>query len=119
MKKIAFILLIILSLFIISCGEHVHEFKNGYCECGLVEPAQDHTHVFGEWVVVKEATVDEVGSKERVCECGAKETETIEKLIHTHEYGEWVVVKEATELEEGSKMRVCECGEKETDEIVK
>ena len=119
MKKISFILLIILSLFIISCGEHVHEFKNGYCECGLVEPAQDHTHVFGEWVVVKDATVDEVGSKERICECGAKETETIEKLVHTHAYGEWVIVKEATEEEAGLKERVCLCGEKETEEIVK
>ena len=47
---------------------------------GLIACVEPHTHVFGEWVVVKEATVEAEGLKERVCSCGEKETETIEKL---------------------------------------
>ena len=99
MKKIlSFLLILALGLIFVGCG---------------------HTHEYGDWVVVKEATETEEGSKERVCECGAKETETIEKLVHTHAHGEWVIVKEATEEEAGLKERVCLCGEKETEEIVK
>ena len=85
----------------------------------LVLVGCEHTHAYGEWVVVKEATELEEGLKERVCSCGEKETETIEKLEHAHEFGEWVVVKEATETEEGTKERTCSCGEKETETIEK
>ena len=97
---------------------------------------QPHTHKFGEWVVVKEATEEEAGLKERTCECGEKESEEIAKLEHVHNYvdgkcscgaeeehvhafGEWVVVKQATEEEAGLKERTCECGEKQTEEIAK
>ena len=97
MKKL--LLVIFLSFFLISCGKH--------------------THTFGNWVVVKEATELEEGLLERTCECGEKETSTIEKLQHAHTFGNWVVVKEATELEEGLKERTCECGEKETVSIEK
>ena len=101
MKKLfAFILVFLAALLCVACQE-------------------EHTHEFGEWVVVKEATEAEEGSKERTCECGEKQTEKIDKLAHTHAYGEWVVVKEATEAEEGSKERVCACGEKETEVIAK
>ena len=101
MKKLfAFILVFLAALLCVACQE-------------------EHTHEFGEWVVVKEATEAEEGSKERTCDCGEKQTEKIDKLAHTHAYGEWVVVKEATEAEEGSKERVCACGEKETEVIAK
>lgn len=36
-----------------------------------------HTHAFGEWETVKEATVSEDGLKQRVCTCGDKETQAI------------------------------------------
>ena len=99
MKKLfTLILVFVAALFFVACG---------------------HTHEFGEWVVVKEATEVEEGLKERTCECGEKESQTIDKLAHTHAFGEWVVVKEATETEEGSKERVCACGEKETETIEK
>ena len=78
-----------------------------------------HTHEFGEWVIVKEATETEEGLKEKTCSCGEKETEVIEKLEHVHAFGEWVVVKEATETEEGLKEKTCSCGEKETEVIEK
>ncbi len=34
-------------------------------------------HIFGEWVVIKEATVEDEGIKTQVCHCGATNTETI------------------------------------------
>ena len=86
MKKLILVLLLVLTFGLIACEE-------------------PHTHEYGEWVVVKEATEAEEGLKERTCSCGEKETEKIEKLAHTHEYGEWVVVKEATEAEEGLMAR--------------
>ena len=41
-----------------------------------------HEHDFGDWTTVKEATCLEDGSKERVCGCGEKQTETIKALGH-------------------------------------
>lgn len=58
MKKIILItaLLSLLAFVLISCG---------------------HVHTFGEWTTVKEATCIEEGMKERICNCGEKETENI------------------------------------------
>ena len=42
----------------------------------------EHEHAWGEWTTVKEATCLEDGSKERVCWCGEKQTETIKALGH-------------------------------------
>lgn len=36
-----------------------------------------HSHSYGEWVIVKNATCNEEGMKERTCSCGKKETDTI------------------------------------------
>ena len=38
-----------------------------------------HTHSFSEWKTTKEATCAEVGMQERTCECGEKETKSIDK----------------------------------------
>ena len=116
--------------------EHVHKYeskvveptctKAGYtvhtCKCGDTYKDSEVAakgHSFGEWVVVKEATEEAEGLKERTCACGEKETETLPKLEHVHKYGEWVVLKEATEEAEGLKERTCVCGEKETQVIAK
>ena len=41
----------------------------------------NHSHSFGEWKVIKEATTKETGIKEHTCkECGFEENEIIEKL---------------------------------------
>ena len=50
---------------------------------GVKSDVAPHEHSFGEWTVTKEATCTEEGSKERVCECGEKETEVIAALGHT------------------------------------
>lgn len=61
MKKIiSFVLLVCtLTLCLASCG---------------------HTHEYGEWETVKEATVEEKGTEIRKCECGETETRDIPKL---------------------------------------
>ncbi len=43
MKKITLIFLIMFLFITIGCNEHVHEFVNGYCECGVNEMAEDDT----------------------------------------------------------------------------
>lgn len=53
------------------------------CSCGTEIDAAPHT--FGEWTVIKPATEDEKGSRERSCSvCNYKQTEEIDKLPHTH-----------------------------------
>lgn len=53
------------------------------CSCGTEIDATPHT--FGEWTVIKPATEDEKGSRERSCSvCSYKQTEEIDKLPHTH-----------------------------------
>ena len=118
MKKFLSLLLTFFLVFaLLGCGKCEHaEYKDGKCtECG-----EEHTpHAWSEWVVVKEATEEEEGSKERTCECGAKETSKIAKLDHVHTFGEWVILEEATEEAAGKKERTCECGAKETVDIEK
>ena len=77
-----------------------------------------HVHAFGQWTVVTEATCTEDGLKERVCECGEKESEVVEAKGHT--FGEWTTTVEPT-CADGEKKRVCsDCGhvEKEVIEAV-
>lgn len=41
-----------------------------------------HTHSFGAWTVVKAPTCTEAGSRERVCSCGEKESESVDATGH-------------------------------------
>jgi len=41
------------------------------------QPQTSHTHAFGEWKLVKEATLNEEGAEERTCSCGEVETRTV------------------------------------------
>ena len=43
---------------------------------------EPHTCSFGDWTVVADATCTEAGSKERVCSCGEKQTESIAAKGH-------------------------------------
>jgi hypothetical protein len=45
----------------------------------------EHTHQFGEWDVVKEASCTEDGNRTRFCSCGESEKETLPKIGHTEE----------------------------------
>ena len=54
----------------------------------IIVEGTGHVHSFGEWTVTTEPTCTEEGSKERVCECGEKETEVIPALGHDFVNGE-------------------------------
>lgn len=76
------------------------------CACG-------HSHTFGEWNTVSEASCTAAGSKERVCECGEKETEVIAATGHS--FGEATEISPATCTEDGQSENTCTvCGIKET-----
>lgn len=96
-------ILIILSLLLALCA--------ALSSCG-----EEHTvHTYGEWTVVTEASCTAAGSRERVCECGEKETEEIPRLSHT--YGEWEETLPIGIAGEGLRRRSCECGEVEEEAI--
>ena len=67
-----------------STTTHTHEYsykydENGHwqeCSCG--DKTEVEAHTFGEWIIDKEATAVEAGSKHRECSvCGYSETEVI------------------------------------------
>ncbi|MBQ8388783.1 MAG: serine protease [Clostridia bacterium] len=67
-----------------------------------------HEHEYGEWTTVKEATCVEQGTMERTCECGEKETKSIDALGHT-EVVDAAFAPTCTEagLTEGKHCSVC------------
>ena len=71
-----------------------------------------HTCEFGEWAVTKQPTCTQDGSKERVCECGEKETEVVPATGHT--FGDWTEVKAPTCTETGLELRYCHCAATES-----
>ena len=74
-----------------------------------------HEHVFGEWTVTKEATCTEAGERERVCECGEKETEAIPALGHDYKETDRVA---ATCEEAGKIVYTCaNCGDVKEEAI--
>ena len=71
------------------------------------------SHRYNAWVIDKEPTCTEAGSKHRDCtECTDVQTVTIPATGHN--YGDWVVTKEATCSEAGAHYRTCSvCSYKE------
>lgn len=60
------------------------------CACTGNDDTTDntaHTHTYGEWKVVTEATCAQSGTRERVCACGEKETEIISSTEHDYRNG--------------------------------
>ena len=153
-------ILFAVSTLMVSCSPEVHEhtfaeewssdetdhWHAATCGCSDVE-LQKTEHTFGKWEVIKEATEEAKGSKERVCDvCKYKEPAEIAQLNHKHVAGEswknddknhqkectgckekiesakheykWTVTKTATCTEEGSKTGVCEVCKKEVTEKI-
>ncbi len=83
-----------------------HDYApNWICKrCGFVLD-ENHSHSYGEWIVVADATCEKDGSRYRVCACGDRETEVLTKL--GHDWGEWVVVAEPTCSTIGQQARYC------------
>ncbi len=114
-----------------STGHH-HEIQviaptcttQGYtlhiCACGnrYVDKIQFSTgHDWSEWTVTKEATTEEKGQMERICQsCKAEEQKEIEKLVHTHSYTVEVVAPTCTE--KGYTIHTCACGDSYRDSEV-
>lgn len=77
----------------------------------IVVACSEHTHTYGAWTVVTEATCNNTGVEERVCSgCSAdteghKETRTTRALGHS--YGTWQTVQDATCEVDGTKERIC------------
>lgn len=65
-----------------------HNYENGRCTvCSALQPGVSHEHIFGEWTVVKQATCLEKGERTRVCDCGARETESTPLALHDYKDG--------------------------------
>ena len=90
-------------------------------------PPTPHTHAFGEWKTIKDASCTVQGEEMRACSCGEKESRFT--AILPHFAGEWVIEKEPsiklptpddpTEREPGIKCQFCErCGAKLDEELI-
>ena len=84
MKKILALVLILMCVFVIaSCDNSQNDTPNG-SSSGDTNPVTDaHVHEYGEWSIVKNSTCSVKGEEERICSCGAKETQYIDSLAHT------------------------------------
>lgn len=81
--------------------------------------AAECEHVYGDWTVLKEPTVDATGKRMHSCtKCGHDETEEIPKLIPEaceHVFGDWSLVTPSTETATGLMSHTCtKCGETES-----
>ena len=75
-----------------------------------------HTHIYGEWILQKEATCSYAGIQYRVCECGERDEFSL--AILEHYLSKWVVVEEAKCGLQGIEERLCaNCNYKETQAI--
>ena len=85
--------------------------------CGYTkDEAIPASHIYGNYVIVKEPTCMENGLKQEICErCGQVLSEEVLLAIGSHTFGDWEVVKAPTTTETGLAERVCaECGSVET-----
>ena len=69
-----------------------------------------HTHDWGGWTVIDDATCTKNGMKERACACGEVETSVIEATGHA--FGEWATLTPASCTSKGIEKRECSSCEK-------
>ena len=74
-------------------------------------------HNYSDWVVTKEVTCTENGSKYRTCSICNK-VETVEIVSEGHKVANWNIVKEPTEKETGLKVGTCSVCKKEVEEVI-
>ena len=77
-------------------------------ESETVPETQPHTHIFGDWSVVKEPTCSRKGRQERACICGETESQLLDTLPHT-DTADSAIPPTVTEngLTEGTHCSVC------------
>ncbi|MBE6734038.1 MAG: hypothetical protein E7563_01680 [Ruminococcaceae bacterium] len=86
--------------------------KKTYCiepECGkyLTETPEALGHTESEFMVLKDATCTEDGTKQQKCTVCDEILKTEVITAYGHEYNDWTVSKEATDTEAGEKTREC------------
>lgn len=109
MKKIFVLALILMCVFVIaSCDNSQNDTPNG-SSSGDTNPVTDaHVHEYGEWSIVKNSTCSVKGEEERICSCGAKETQYIDTLAHTEVIDSAVMPTYTSEGKtEGKHCSVC------------
>ena len=115
MKRILLLLLTaVMILSVVSCDDDKKKPSTTPSKTDPKEP--EHTHVWGDWETVTEATCTKKGSEKRVCECGEEETKEIDVKEHTYKE----TVTAPTCSSEGYTTYTCECGDVYTgDKIAK
>ena len=132
MKKILFILNILLMFLICSCtSKHIHSYKEyiieptceeeGYTEyiCSCNDKYMDNykdkkDHKYENGTITKEPTEEEEGIIEYKCiNCEKTKEESLPKLEHKHVYKEYII--EPTCEEEGYSEYICACNDKYID----
>ena len=109
MKKIFVLALILMCVFVIaSCDNSQNDTPNS-SSSGDTNPVTDaHVHEYGEWSIVKNSTCSVKGEEERICSCGAKETQYIDTLAHTEVIDSAVMPTYTSEGKtEGKHCSVC------------
>ena len=109
MKKTLALALILMCVFVIaSCDNSQNDTPNG-SSSGDTNPVTDaHVHEYGEWSIIKNSTCSVKGEEERICSCGAKETQYIDSLAHTEVIDSAVMPTYASEGKtEGKHCSVC------------
>lgn len=109
MKKTLALALILMCVFVIaSCDNSQNDTPNGSFS-GDTNPVTDaHVHEYGEWSIIKNSTCSVKGEEERICSCGAKETQYIDSLAHTEVIDSAVMPTYASEGKtEGKHCSVC------------
>ena len=78
-----------------------------------------HTHSWGPWETVREATCRQAGLRRRYCQgCRSTQEETIEKKAHR--WGGWTTIRQATCANTGTREHTClDCGTRETQSLKK
>ncbi|MBQ3490473.1 MAG: leucine-rich repeat protein [Clostridia bacterium] len=123
MKKTAKILFLIASaLFYISAVCSCDLANNSLSIDGSTTAYENqniatHVHSFTEWGVTKLPTCTQRGRKERACDCGEREVESLDAVGHLP--GSGVVVKMATKKEDGIEQTRCSvCNMKLSEEKI-
>lgn len=112
------LLILVMSFTFASCNLHMHEYEdywysddvNHWQECSVCSKKRNlakHTVSEDGWIVDKEATETEFGSRHGKCVvCNVKVYEEIEKIKHTHQYvGEY-------KSDSHGHWQECSCNEK-------
>ena len=104
MKKLASLLCLIICTLLLITG------------CKGDGKDKNHEHSFSEWITMSQPDCVNEGKRQRQCQCGTFEYETLD-ATGIHKFSDWITVTEPTCAEEGSHFRLCSCGFTETADI--